>query len=231
MSELKYLEFSTPEPRYESFASFENEKGQQFIIRVRGCDRAAVEQYTSNLSAYLELELLPNESIQRPQEESFMPEGEAEQLLLQEETIPLEQIITPQSTRDIEVAFKVAKASDIKKPHLLNFRLGDIQEVPINEGDSPQRTIYQIGKKPKVEVNVSAGKVRFELVEVEAKSGKKRTIAAKDVSGFYILNARESERPGYSYYVRATGLEKTNEYIINGTKTVVSLSDVKEEWL
>lgn len=229
MSELKSLKFSTPEPRYESFASFENEKGQQFIIRVRGCDRVAVEQYTRNLSAYLEL--LPNESIQLPQEEDIMPEGEAEQLLLQEETIPLEQIITPQSTRDIEVAFKVAKVPDIKQQYLLNFRLGDIQEIPIDRDDPPQRTTYQIGKKPKVEVNVSVGKVRFELVEVEVQSDKKRTIATKDVSGSYILNASESRRPGYYYYVRATGLEKTNEYIINGTKTVVSLSDFIEEWL
>lgn len=229
MSELKSLEFSTPEPRYESFASFENEKGQQFIIRVRGCDRADVEQYTRNLSAYLEL--LPNESIQLPQEEIIMLESEAEQLLLQEETIPLEQIITPQSTRDIEIAFKVAKAPDIKKPHLLNFRLGDIQEIPIDGGDSPQRIIYKIGKKPKVEVDVSPGKVRFELVEVEAKSGKKRTIVTKEVSGKDTLNASESERPGYYYYVRAIGLEKTNEYIINGTLTVVDKSEVTVEWL
>jgi hypothetical protein len=229
MSELKSLEFSTPEPIYESFASFENEKGQQFIIRARGCDRSGVEQYTRNLRTYLEV--IPSESTQLPQEENIMPEVEAEKPSLQEEAISLEQVISPQQTRDIEVAFKVAKLQDIKQPYVLNFRLGAIQEVPISEGEDNSQTItYPIGIKPEVTVRVTSGRVTFELVRV--RSGKQEVVATKkDVSGSDILNATERKSPGDVFFVRATGLEIQNEYFINGTVTVVSLADIKEQWL
>jgi hypothetical protein len=227
MSELKSLDFSTPELIYESFASFENEKGQQFIIRARGCERSAVEQYTRNLRTYLEV--IPSESIQLPQEENIVPEGEAEKPSIQGEAISLEQVIAPQQTRDIEVAFKVAKVQDIGQPYVLNFRLGAIQEVPIDEGES-QTITYPIGRKPQVTVNVTSGRVKFELVQV--RSGKQKVVATKeDVSGSDILNATESISPGDVFFVRATGLESENEYFIDGTRTVVSLSDIKEQWL
>ena len=226
MSELKSLEFSTPEPIYESFASFENEKGQQFIIRARGCDRSAVEQYTRNLRTYLEV--IPSESIQLPQEENIVPEGEAENPPLQGEAISLEEVIAPQQTRNIEVAFKVAKVQDIKQPYVLNFRLGAIQEVPIGEDES-QSITYPIGIKPEVTVRVTSGKVRFELFRV--RSGKKERVAYKEVSGSDTLNGSESVSPGDVFFVRATGLEIQNVYFINGTRTVASLSDIKEQWL
>ena len=61
MTELISLEFCTPRPRYYSVARFENNKGQEFLVRVSGLDRQAVEQYTKNLNVFFEI--LPSESI------------------------------------------------------------------------------------------------------------------------------------------------------------------------
>ncbi|MBD6621225.1 hypothetical protein FNW02_37400 [Komarekiella sp. 'clone 1'] len=68
MSESRPLEFSAPQPRYESFAPFENENKQQFVVKVSGLNKADVERYTSNLRGHLEV--LQNESI--PQGERIL---------------------------------------------------------------------------------------------------------------------------------------------------------------
>lgn len=226
MSELKQLEFSTPTPKYESFATFENEKGQQFIIRVRGCNQSIVKQYIQNLRVYLEV--LSDESIQLPQKDDVVNEKETALLSIQEETVPLDKNTILESTSDIDVAFKVAKVPNIQQPYLLNFRLGDVFNVPIDGDEPPHRINYPVvGTIPAVTVNVTSGKVKFELVRV--RDGK--VLAHKEVSGNYTLNASESQSPGDRFYVRVTGLNIQNAYEIYGTRTVINLADVREQWL
>jgi hypothetical protein len=224
MSQLKPLEFSKPTAKYESFATFENEEGQQFIIRVRGCNQSIVKQYIQNLHIYLEV--LSNESIQLPQKDDVVNENEFESLSIQEETISLEQITVPQPTNDIDIAFKVAKIEKIQQPYLLNFRLGDVFKVPINDNEPPHRIKYPVNIKPTVTVNVTSGEVRFELVR--ARDGK--VLVDKKVSGRFILTPSESASPGDRFYLRVTGLNLENAYEIYGSITIISLADVREHW-
>jgi hypothetical protein len=79
MTELISLEFCTPRPRYYSVARFENNKGQEFLVRVSGLDRQAVEQYTKNLNVFFEI--LPSESI-LPQPDTISKSEEDTELAL-----------------------------------------------------------------------------------------------------------------------------------------------------
>ncbi len=120
MAELTKLEFAPPKCRYESIAPFQNNKGQQFLVRVSGVDKAAVEQYIEELRAHFEV--LPDESLQPLEQESPIQEAETEQPSLALEAELQDERTAQSSTQDLEIALEMVKAEGIKRPHLLNFR-------------------------------------------------------------------------------------------------------------
>ena len=220
------LKFSMPERYYESSACFENEKGQGFIISVKGDEQDTVEQCTANLSAYLEV--TPDESMEFSQAASVVTVGESEQPLSSEGTLLQEETIEPGSTHIIEIAFQVDRIEDIKEPLRLNFRLGDMFSVPIDGGGQQITKRFDLGTRPVVWVKVSKGKVNFVLVqETGVKTfllDSKTVETSQDIT---YLKTPDRVNPGTRFYVRVTGIDPVNEYEIGGTLPIaVSRADI-----
>ncbi|MBW4680129.1 MAG: hypothetical protein KME19_08445 [Microcoleus vaginatus WJT46-NPBG5] len=170
------LEFSHPRTLYESVASFKNDKEQQFIIRVIGCEQAVVEQYTRNLSAYLEV--LPHQVQELPPTTNVLPEVMPKKTLFQEETINSQQ--NPNVTVALEV---ITKAQDIEQPQMLSFSLRhavEHTEDELNPGEPPASYRYELGVEPTIKIKVDSGSVKATLVAVNS-LGKESLIDQKTI--------------------------------------------------
>lgn len=119
-SELPALDFSIPQGRYESTASFTNTEGQKFILRISGLDRAAVEKYSKELQVYFNvLPSAPNFSL--PDEQSQ----------------PKEEKVAQPSKPEINIDIELVE--QIKKPDYTEGAFGD--ELFIDE-DKDIRFIF-----------------------------------------------------------------------------------------
>jgi hypothetical protein len=119
LPELTKLEFDHPICRYESTAPFQNNKGQQFLVRVSGVDKAAVEQCALDLLAHFEV--LLDDPPQPLEQESLVQEAEIEQPSLALEAEPQDKTTAHRSTQNLEIALELVKVEGIKRPRFLNF--------------------------------------------------------------------------------------------------------------
>jgi hypothetical protein len=130
------LEFSPPITRYESTAKYKNSKGQQFLIRVIGCDKAEVEQRTKNFR--FSCEVSTSESEKSPQDTDF-PKNKYKTTGLSTEArkISDDEI---SNTRIKELNYFVDSVDIIDKEILQNFQVefgNDMPEQTLDE-DQPQ---------------------------------------------------------------------------------------------
>lgn len=214
------LTFSSPEARYESVAYFDDDKGQQFLIRVSGCNQATVEQYTKNLNAYLEVVLDESEKLQR--DANPVPEAIAEQPSLLEDTVPKEDKFNPLSNSSLKIAVEVAKVQDIGQPQMLRFTL-DHTADDLQLSEPPAIFYYERGVRPNIKITVDQGSVNFKLVEVN-QSGQE-TIVDKGTliktGSPYSLKTPTSARRGAEFrLIVARSGNSAASYKVDGTVPV-----------
>lgn len=230
MTELTQLKFSTPEPRYDSVARFENNKGQEFHVRVSGSNRTLVEQYTKNIRAYFEV--MPKEFIQPNSDTSSEHNREIEQPWLPEETLNLEGTVEPLSTDCLDVVLEVAKTPNIDYPKLFSFHLERaIERIPI-DGDSSQitRDNYPIPTfgRPQVTVKVTDGKVLVELFQIKGSRRKSEDREIVSANEGKTLTTPNNVTAGTQFSISVTGLgDSRSYYIITGTWQIQHESQVR----
>jgi hypothetical protein len=216
MTELISLEFCTPRPRYYSVARFENNKGQEFLVRVSGLDRQAVEQYTKNLN--VSFEILPSESILPQPDTISKSEEDTELALLAGEALDIDGTVEPLSTDSIKMVVEVAKAQNIGIQNSLNFNIRNTIERRDIDGRSSEivvsnRPLPRFGK-PRVAVHVTAGQVFVQLLQgsIEVASAE---VLAKETRELIPAN---DVNLGTLFSIKVTGLGTSrSEYNITGT--------------
>lgn len=217
MTELISLEFCVPKSRYYSVARFKNNKGQEFLVRVSGLDRQAVEQYTKNLNVYFEI--LPSESILPQPDTISKSEEDTELALLAGEALDIEGTVEPLSTNSIEIVVEVAKAQNIGIQNELNFNIRNtIEQIPIDGGSSKivvDNSPLRRAGKPSVTVQVSEGKVFVQLFQGS------REVASAEVSAedkIKDLVPPNDVNFGTRFSIKVTGLDTSrSQYSITGT--------------
>jgi hypothetical protein len=215
MTELISLEFCTPRPRYYSVARFENNKGQEFLVRVSGLDRQAVEQYTKNLN--VSFEILPSESILPQPDTISKSEEDTELALLAGEALDIDGTVEPLSTDSIKMVVEVAKAQNIELQNSFNFDIRNTILRPIDGGSSEivvsNKSFRRFGK-PRVAVHVTAGQVFVQLLQgsIEVASAE---VSAKETTELIPAN---DVNLGTLFSIKVTGLGTSrSEYNITGT--------------
>ncbi|MBD2538187.1 hypothetical protein [Coleofasciculus sp. FACHB-SPT36] len=216
MTELISLEFCAPKPRYCSVARFENSKGQEFLVRVSGLDRQAVEQYTKNLNVYFEI--LPSESILTQPDTISKSEEDTELALLAGEALDIEGTVDPLSTDSIEMVVEVANAQNIELQNSFNFNIRNtIEERDIDGGSSEivvSNSSFRRFGKPRVAVHVTAGQVFVQLLQgsIEVASAE---VLANETGELIPAN---DVNLGTRFSIKVTGLGTSrSEYNITGT--------------
>jgi len=218
MTELISLEFCTPRPRYYSVARFENNKGQEFLVRVSGLDRQAVEQYTKNLN--VSFEILPSESILPQPDTISKSEEDTELALLAGEALDIDGTVEPLSTDSIKMVVEVAKAQNIGIQNSFNFNIRNTIQRPIDGGSSEivvsNKSFRRFGK-PRVAVQVTEGQVFVQLLQgsIEVASAE---VLAKETRELIPAN---DVNLGTLFSIKVTGLGTSrSEYKITGTWSV-----------
>lgn len=217
--ELIHLEFSPPESRYESVGLFQNEKGQQFLIRVNGADKVAVERYTKDLRIHFEV--FPDESMQPRQKENSVHQGETEQLLLAEET-NLQEQPSQQTTRNLEIAVEVSQSQGIERPHLLKFSVDHSMDRDIADtlalkipphsypfSDATEARVTIIARKGTLSANL------FKISQSRRIGVDNATVAAPHQA---TLTHRVDRKTDFLFTV--DGVDDSNSYRLKGDVTV-----------
>jgi hypothetical protein len=218
MTELISLEFCTPRPRYYSVARFENNKGQEFLVRVSGLDRQAVEQYTKNLN--VSFEILPSESILPQPDTISKSEEDTELALLAGEALDIDGTVEPLSTDSIKMVVEVAKAQNIGIQNSFNFNIRNTIQRPIDGGSSEivvSNSSFRRSGKPRVAVQVTEGQVFVQLLQgsIEVASAE---VLAKETRELIPAN---DVNLGTLFSIKVTGLGTSrSEYKITGTWSV-----------
>jgi len=157
-TQLTKLDFSLPQCRYESIARFENENGQPVLIRVSGHEKAAVEQYTSELR--VDFEVLADEPSQFPEEEGRTSEKETEQPPSQGELTQKEERADQQSIQDLQIVIEAIEAEEIKLPVIRRFSLD-----PLIGNGVTHEYLFTDKTQADIKIIAHAGKVRAELFQ------------------------------------------------------------------
>ena len=146
-AEFSPLDFSFPQCRYESTARLTNSQGQQFIIRVNGFNKAAVEKYSRELRIYFNV--LSDTSTLPLQQDESEPKGDR--------TNPE---FSSNQNLDLNLDIEVIGSGDIPPVFETIFPL----EFSVEQGEL-LKFRSEITKKISINISV-AGTIKAELVRL-----------------------------------------------------------------
>ncbi|MBW4688924.1 MAG: hypothetical protein KME40_28495 [Komarekiella atlantica HA4396-MV6] len=208
MTELNWLKFSDIKARYERIATFENDKEQQFIVKVNGYDKAVVNKYTKNLRA--NFEVVSGELRQTLKSENHMNEEDTEEPSFPE--VDVEQA----SNKEIEVSIELTKIQDIESPSIFNFRID--QDISEGETLNPDTRPVCGQSQVKATIKVESGRIRINIIRILA-SGQRENIPSLSReygTGTFYLN--EGVDSNFCYTLNIIGREpRGSRYSINGS--------------
>ena len=136
MTKPSKLEFSPPITRYESTAQYKNSKGQQFLIRVIGCNKAEVEQRTKIFR--FSCELAVSESEKSPQDTDFPINTQNKSVLLTETRNISEDEVSNTIVKELNYFVDSVDIIDEEIPQRLQFEFGNDMPEQTLEEDQPQ---------------------------------------------------------------------------------------------
>lgn len=190
MTELTELKFSGPIARYQSIATYKNSEGQDFIIRVSGCNDSQVKRRIKNLRAFFEVSLEQPEKL--PGNASTLIEGRIEPTLSQE----IFALSGDEGNKDVvdelDVSIEVAAVPNIKRAHTLKLAFSNIfperhisdigtSDIRVEEGSD----VYIIPGQIWVDahITVSAGSAKFTMCEASTRESLNwKSVASVEVS-------------------------------------------------
>lgn len=211
LPELTKLEFDHPICRYESTAPFQNNKGQQFLVRVSGVDKAAVEQCALDLLAHFEV--LPDEPPQPLEQESLVQEAEIEQPSLALEAEPQDKTTDQRSTQNLEIALELVKVEGVKRPRFLNFSFfKSIGETGV--GDLPDNYPFSNATEARVTIIANRGTVSADLFKKSpvgyVKVDKATVVTPKQATLKHKVNTKTD------FLLTVKGVDDQNAYQVTG---------------
>ena len=224
MTELKELNFSRPIARYQSIARYKNSEGQNFIIRVSGCNESQVKRRINNLRAFFEVSLEQPEKL--PDNTSTPIEGRIEPTLSQEMFALSGDDANDDVVDELDVSIEVAAVPNIKRSHTLKLAFSNsfrdwrhisdigISDIRVEEGSD----IYIIPGQSWVNahITVSGGSARFTMLEASTRESRNWTpVASLDVSAGESKDLTFSGSPRKWYKLQVNGEPRT-DYTING---------------
>ncbi len=126
---LTALPFETPKPRYESKATYRNDRGQEFRIWVNGFNKATVQQFTK--AVRVRLEIVPDDGTQLPSTDS-LPTPQRHVSQEQPDEVSQQEVTVDQlAAHEREITIGVITTAGIQPPYLLHM----IIDPPITAED------------------------------------------------------------------------------------------------
>lgn len=224
MTELTELNFSPLNDCHECFGTYENSRGQRFLIRVSGCSKDKVEQGIKNLRVFLEVYSGNSEEMIEYANHS----GEKNISLQNQEILEIEENVDQQNEVD-ELKLSVEADGIQNFNQLSNLRFAFTNQfsninVPIINGDerpvSPKNSIVlRTGNNPvniQVRFTVSPGSAVFRLLEASSLNGAWKLVSKQEVSassGTQILTGRVGANKYFKLTVQG---ESGSRFTVNG---------------
>lgn len=143
-AEFPTLDFSIPQVRYESTASFTNTEGQKFTIRVSGLDIAAVEKYSKELQVYFNV--LPGAPIFSLPDEQSQPKEEK-----------VDQPSKPEINIDIELVEQIKKPDYTEGAFAEELTIDEWEDITFIFNPSPN---FEISFSVEGSVNIKITRIR-----------------------------------------------------------------------